>query len=554
MAKTLPIVTAKARSTAKRTRGMGDQPSKPRAYSYIRFSSPEQALGDSLRRQTEAAKEYAARRGLILDDELTFRDLGMPAFRGQNAERGGLAHFRFAVQHGDVAAGSYLLIESFDRLSRMDPWEALPIFQEIINAGITIVTMQDNKEWSRESIRGNPWRILESLIVMMRAHEESATKSQRLSAVYEEKRKRAATKADTKPFTRQLPAWLFWDEKTKKFKVHPERAKIVRAIFQKTVSGWGQHRIAHWLNEQGIPTWGGPNRKGERWHRSYIKKILVNASVVGTFTPHRALRDDTTGVRKRKPLASIEGYFPVVVDKVVFDQIAIRLATTSPRGRHANRPPQSMFSGVLKCSRCDGTVSRISKGAHVYLVCATANAKAGTCKYQAVRYADVEEVFRAHAEAICADAPRGKDTSDIEADIDNQRALMDRLEDDARELADELLTNRSNAVRRKLREVENHHDEAEKKLSTLVARRDTLTSASVRRRLDALQQSLQHEPFNVVTANAALKLAARKVVMDVEQASLEIHWHHVEPDEPPQHLNFYSKHKRWGGGVDFAAH
>jgi DNA invertase Pin-like site-specific DNA recombinase len=39
-----------------------------------------------------------------------------------------------------------LLIESFDRLSRMDPWDALPIFQEIVNAGITIVTLQDKKE------------------------------------------------------------------------------------------------------------------------------------------------------------------------------------------------------------------------------------------------------------------------------------------------------------------------------------------------------------------------------------------------------------------------
>jgi hypothetical protein len=88
------------------------------------------------------------------------------------------------------------------------------------------------------------------------------------------------------------------------------------------------------------------------------------------------------------------------------------------------------------------------------------------------------------------DAPRGKDTTDIEAAIDNQRAGIDRLEDDARALADELLTNRSNAVRRKLREVEDQHDEADKKLSALIARRDTLTSASVGRRLVALRETL----------------------------------------------------------------
>ena len=35
-----------------------------RAYSYIRFSSPAQAAGDSLRRQTERAEAYCKRRGL----------------------------------------------------------------------------------------------------------------------------------------------------------------------------------------------------------------------------------------------------------------------------------------------------------------------------------------------------------------------------------------------------------------------------------------------------------------------------------------------------------
>jgi DNA invertase Pin-like site-specific DNA recombinase len=143
---------------------------------------------------------------LDLDEKLSFMDLGISAYRGRNGVRGSLADFRFAVEKGEVPPGSFLLVESFDRISRMDPWEAMPVFQQNINAGITIVTLQDEKTWSRETIRGNPLRILESLFVMIRAHEESATKSRRLLAVYEQKRKRAATKADTKPFTRCLPA------------------------------------------------------------------------------------------------------------------------------------------------------------------------------------------------------------------------------------------------------------------------------------------------------------------------------------------------------------
>jgi hypothetical protein len=53
-----------------------------------------------------------------------------------------------------------------------------------------------------------PGASFESLIVMMRAHEEIATKSMRVASAYERKRERAANGDKSKPFTRTLPAWL----------------------------------------------------------------------------------------------------------------------------------------------------------------------------------------------------------------------------------------------------------------------------------------------------------------------------------------------------------
>ena len=46
----------------------------PKAYSYRRFSTPEQAKGDSLRRQTEAAQAWAERHSIALDTELDLTD------------------------------------------------------------------------------------------------------------------------------------------------------------------------------------------------------------------------------------------------------------------------------------------------------------------------------------------------------------------------------------------------------------------------------------------------------------------------------------------------
>ena len=49
----------------------------PTAYSYVRFSTPEQIKCDSIRRQVELSQNYAEAHGLTLDDSLQLTDLGV---------------------------------------------------------------------------------------------------------------------------------------------------------------------------------------------------------------------------------------------------------------------------------------------------------------------------------------------------------------------------------------------------------------------------------------------------------------------------------------------
>jgi DNA invertase Pin-like site-specific DNA recombinase len=69
------------------------------AYSYLRFSTPEQAAGDSRRRQIAMAEKYAADHHLKLDLHLSFRDLGVSAYRGRTAKEGALRAFLDAIEH-----------------------------------------------------------------------------------------------------------------------------------------------------------------------------------------------------------------------------------------------------------------------------------------------------------------------------------------------------------------------------------------------------------------------------------------------------------------------
>ena len=65
---------------------------RPTAYSYARFSTPEQERGDSERRQIEAARVYAEQHGFVLDESIVV-DRGVSAFAGKNVSEGALGEF-----------------------------------------------------------------------------------------------------------------------------------------------------------------------------------------------------------------------------------------------------------------------------------------------------------------------------------------------------------------------------------------------------------------------------------------------------------------------------
>jgi DNA invertase Pin-like site-specific DNA recombinase len=515
---------------------------KPLAYSYVRFSTPEQAKGASYERQIELAQAYAREHELELAGT-TYKDLGVSAYRHKNAETGALRAFLNTVDHGDVPPGSYLLVESLDRLTRNSILEAQSLFGLIIGAGITLVTLTDGRTYSRESITANPTDLIISIVVMMRGHEESATKSRRVTDAYDRKRKAAAERIENgKPFTRMLPAWLTWNKDTQRHEAIPEREAVVRRIFEMAKEGFGQHAIAQRLNAEGVPTFGGRGnqRKANAWHRSYIKKLLINSAVVGTFTPHQK-RTDGQGKRKRLPLDPIEGHFPVIVERELFERVASRAQATAPRGRNATVEPKSIFAGLLKCAHCGGTVTRMPKGDNnVYLICSRANRRLG-CKYQAVRYGDVEQTLVENASAIIQEAPRGQEAREIEAEIANLEGYADNLEADAMAAADEWIRGKSETMRASLGVREQRWKAAREELRQLRARRDTLAKRHVMRKLQTLEEVLTQKPLSVVAANRALKEAVSSIVLNPETAELTLHWHHA-PDQPTEAGAFYSRH------------
>lgn len=513
------------------------KPAPAKAYSYVRFSTPEQAKGDSLRRQVEAARRWATERGVELDEMLTFRDLGVSAYRGRNAEIGALGDFLTAAKDGLITQGSFLIVESLDRISRQTVRRAARTMEDIVEAGVRIVDLEDGGTIYDEESLDDPTTFLILAVRLMRGNAESKIKAYRLAERYEQKRAAvAANPLHGKPFTRALPAWLTWNEQRKRVVEIPERAETLKRIFEKADSGWGQHRIAHWLTEREVDTWGEGERKAKHWHRSYISKLLRNSAVVGLFTPYTK-----AGGKTRKPLDPIPNYFPVVVSRAVFDRVNARLRSTAARGRNSGRTVASIVAGVAKCPLCESTVTRISKGRWVYLGCTTAHAKAG-CTQPLVRYEAVAEAFIENAAAIVAEAPRGVDADEFEGLIVGADVVADELGEECQELLDELTRTKSAVVRARLAEKEAAWEEAKAELRRLRERREELATPQVRKRLAKLRETLRANPLNVPAANTAVKEALERVVIDPASSRLTLQWRH---SDSTTHVMFNSgKHSR----------
>jgi DNA invertase Pin-like site-specific DNA recombinase len=353
---------------------------KPRAYSYLRFSTPEQLKGDSFRRQTELSQQYALKNNLSLDESLTFKDLGVSAFHGKNVLEGELGAFIKAVDSGQVCRGSYLLVESLDRLSRDRANQAYQKFNALLEKGIKIVTLQDEKVYTQESINENFTDMMMSLMIMFRAHEESLTKSTRIRGAWANKRKQA--QKNGKKLTARCPAWLKLNKEKDKFEVDRVRAKVIKKIFKMTLDGLGKGVIAKRFNSEGIKTFG----KSLGWHSSYIQKILDNPAVIGEYQPMKV--ETTASHRKRLPDGDpLEDYFPPVIPKETFFKAKeTREGRRIERGRTGKRF-SNLFTGLAICGSCNGSMHFINKGqGNSYLVCSNSRNGLNKCKSHSWRY------------------------------------------------------------------------------------------------------------------------------------------------------------------------
>jgi DNA invertase Pin-like site-specific DNA recombinase len=395
------------------------------AYSYLRFSSPAQADGDSVRRQTALRDDWLRRHPEArLDTSLRLEDRGVSGYRGEHRTNGkhALASFVDLVRRGRVPAGAYLIVENLDRLTRENPVVSIPAVLELIGLGVRVVQLTPveivyDADMDQSKLMFMLWELA-------RGHGESRRKSGLCGEAWSTKK--AEARADKTPHGAMCPAWL--ELAGGNYRVKEDAARAVRKIFQWCAAGLGTFGVLDRLNREGVPPFG---RSG-RWERSYVRKILTNPAVMGTYQP-------CAGHRDRKPEGEpVPGYYPAVIDEPLWYAAQ---AAMKARARRSGRPATGAvnpFSGLLR-SATDGAKLHVcgSRG-HKYLVSAAAVQKHAGAKWQTFPLPTfVAEVLSQLRELGAADLfaePGGAKVAELTgrlADVDRRlAAALERFEAD----------------------------------------------------------------------------------------------------------------------------
>jgi DNA invertase Pin-like site-specific DNA recombinase len=344
-------------------------------YSYTRFSDPRQASGHSAERQAAYAARWAQEHGLKLDEQLTMRDEGLSAYHQRHVTSGALGVFLAAVEGGQVPPGSVLVVEGLDRLSRAEPLQAQAQLAQIVNAGITVVTASDGKAYSRERLKANPMDLVYSLLVMIRAHEESDTKSKRVTASII-KLCKAWQNGTYRGKIRQGrdPKWLV--ETSDGWELHPERAEALRAAVQMYMRGLSGELIVQRLTAAGMAI-TSQNMKAQSLYRLLKNPALIGVRVLSVGGEDFELKD----------------YYPAVLTEAEWQELNAVAGDRGRRGGKSLIPHVLTGLGITYCGYCGRAMAgqnlfhklkdranRLSDG-YRRLLCAGLSYGNGRCQY-----------------------------------------------------------------------------------------------------------------------------------------------------------------------------
>jgi len=341
-------------------------------FSYIRFSSEKQTGNTSITRQTQIARDVAARKGWTfrddLRDDLKTEDKAVSAYKGHNLKT--IQRIVEAVDSGKIPQGCVMILEAWDRLTRRDIDEAAPLIWQILGSGLEIYIAKTDRHLTKASLK-DIGEVIMALLEWKASFEYSDKISQRVKAAIKIRSEKILN--GEKIALSLLPSWI--DQKT--LGVVKEKAGIIQSIFKMYLQGKGAGAIARELNSKQTPTL----RNSGTWSQSVIYRMLSNRQVLGEYVVNGQ---------------TVKGYLTQIVSDETFSLVASKLDDNKGKrpiraGGNTTGNITNLFSGVAFCS-C-GSPIKVSNGKGGKYVTCYGHIKGLGCESPMSKYSNIETSF-----------------------------------------------------------------------------------------------------------------------------------------------------------------
>ena len=238
-----------------------------RAILYARVSTDEQARsGYSLAQQIEALREYAAREGYEVLEEVVD-----PGQSGASLERPGMDRVRDLVATGGV---SVVLAQDRDRFAR-EPAYLFYLREEFADHGTALRALNDRGDDSPEG------QLTDGIL-------DQIARFERLKIAERSRRGKLRKAREGKLIAPRTPRYGFrLNAARDAYEVYEPEMEVVRHIFRMVgAEGRSPGSLARVMERQGVPTPGG----GRYWDRTFFREcVLADVYKPHTFDEVRAV-------------------------------------------------------------------------------------------------------------------------------------------------------------------------------------------------------------------------------------------------------------------------
>ena len=345
------------------------QPLTPAAF-YARVSSDRQDVDLSVSAQLRALKDYARANGYSVA-----RQYVDEAESGRVADR---PQFREMIEEGSKPNAPFevILVWKFSRFTRKRE-HAVAFKSMLRRKGIRVVSITEHAD---DSPTG---KLMEAIIESVDEFysenlAEDVTRGMREAA------SRGFFLGSKAPFGYRRVKVSDGMKERPTLEVDPATAPVVKEIFESSLSGYGLKEICRTLNDRGI------TNRGKRWYKGGLHYLLTNEAYTGT-----AVWGRTTKVEKAQDPVRVEGAWPALVSRELFDAVQQAMRDRAPKVQRPGRVGSKfLLSGLLKCGVCGRPYSGqgAKSGQFGYYVCGTLFREgAGTCSARYLNAPRVED-------------------------------------------------------------------------------------------------------------------------------------------------------------------